>query len=251
MRIIPVMDLKGGLVVHAVGGRRHEYQPIRSVLVDSCQPAEVAKAFQEKLGLGDLYVADLDAIGGQEPALDLLRSLADLGLKLRVDAGVRTVLSAKALAESGATSVIAGLETVGSPEFLEQLVSALGSDAVWFSLDLKQGVALGDLRDWPSSDPLSIASRVLEVGIRRMIVLDLARVGKGSGIGTEELCRRLRGCHEGIELIAGGGVRHPEDLATLEELGLSGVLVGTALHNGSIGAIHTSRTGRSSPQPRS
>ena len=35
MRIVPVIDLMGGCVVHARGGRRETYRPIRSALTAS------------------------------------------------------------------------------------------------------------------------------------------------------------------------------------------------------------------------
>jgi phosphoribosylformimino-5-aminoimidazole carboxamide ribotide isomerase len=37
-----------------------------------------------------------------------------------------------------------------------------------------------------------------------------------------------------IELIAGGGVRDIEDLVSLRNVGVSGVLLATALHSGAI-----------------
>src|SRR5947209_7775724 len=62
MRIIPVLDLKAGLAVHAVAGDRAYYQPIRSILHQGSDPIGLARAYRDKLGLSDLYVADLDAI---------------------------------------------------------------------------------------------------------------------------------------------------------------------------------------------
>jgi phosphoribosylformimino-5-aminoimidazole carboxamide ribotide isomerase len=64
MRVVPVLDLKGGHVVHGVGGRREEYRPVVSRLTDSSAPADVATAFRDRFGLSELYVADLDDIAG-------------------------------------------------------------------------------------------------------------------------------------------------------------------------------------------
>ena len=44
MRIVPVLDLKGGIVVHARRGQRADYAPLRSPLVDGCEPVAVARA---------------------------------------------------------------------------------------------------------------------------------------------------------------------------------------------------------------
>ena len=69
MGILPVLDLKQGLVVHGVAGRRDEYQPIVSRLTNSARPLDVAKALREHFGFDQLYLADLDAIRGLPPAL--------------------------------------------------------------------------------------------------------------------------------------------------------------------------------------
>ena len=80
--ILPDLDLMGGVVVRGVAGRRDSYQPISSRLVDSAEPIQVARAFQEQLGLDRLYVADHGAtavIAGLEtlPGPRLLERLVD------------------------------------------------------------------------------------------------------------------------------------------------------------------------------
>src|SRR5262249_52086733 len=75
MRVVPVLDLKGGVVVRGVGGRRREYRPVVSRLVGSCAPADVAAAFAHHFGLRELYVADLDAIAGAPTSLAIYGEL--------------------------------------------------------------------------------------------------------------------------------------------------------------------------------
>ena len=64
MRVIPVIDLKGGLAVHAVRGDRERYRPLRSRIAEGSDPVDLTHAVRERFGLDELYVADLDAIGG-------------------------------------------------------------------------------------------------------------------------------------------------------------------------------------------
>jgi uncharacterized protein related to proFAR isomerase len=61
-RVIPVIDILHGQVVHGIAGNRSSYQPIQSRLTASTHPLDVAKAFHEVFGFTKLYVADLDAI---------------------------------------------------------------------------------------------------------------------------------------------------------------------------------------------
>ena len=237
MRIIPVIDLKGGLVVRGVGGRREEYRPVVSRLTDSAEPLAVGRALLETFRPRELYLADLDALAGAEPARDAYAALRSLGVALWVDAGLRDAADAEALAAAGIEGVVVGLETIQGPEALRRVVRAVGSERVVFSLDMKAGLLLGDFTVWGVSGPadaMGIAKQVAELGVSRLIVLDLARVGGGEGTGTEELCRHLAATHPGVELIAGGGVAGGEDLRRLEACGVAGALVASALHDGRI-----------------
>src|ERR1700683_5265186 len=138
MKILPVIDLKGGLVVRGLAGRREHYQPIVSRLISSCSPIDVAKAFRDRLGLKEIYLADLDAIAGGSPALATYAAIQAAGMRLWVDAGVRDPEDAARL--SGAVHrLIVGLETVEGPEALVGICSRPGADAVIFSLDLQDG----------------------------------------------------------------------------------------------------------------
>src|SRR5437763_9801240 len=98
LRVVPVLDLQGGVVVRGVAGRRREYRPVVSRLTDSCDPADVAAAFVRHFGLRELYVADLDAIAGSPPALATYAALHALGCSLWVDAGLRGAEQAGPLA---------------------------------------------------------------------------------------------------------------------------------------------------------
>jgi phosphoribosylformimino-5-aminoimidazole carboxamide ribotide isomerase len=233
VRIIPVIDLMGGVVVRGVGGRRAEYRPVRSVLTDSAEPVAVARALLAASGASELYIADLDAIAGEPPAFGVYASVRELGAALWVDAGVRDAGDAKILADAGVDSVVAGLETVRDSEALGAVVNAIGPERVAFSLDLKGGRLLGRADMWGT--PASAADRAIKAGVRRLIVLDLERVGEGGGTGTEELCAAIRARHPGIDLIAGGGVRNEDDLRRLELLGVNGTLIASALHDRKLG----------------
>ena len=225
VRLIPVLDVLHGVVVRGVGGRRGEYRPIVSRLTASTDPVEVARSLVAAFHPAELYLADLDGIAGAPPAVGVYRAIRELGVRLWVDAGVRDGAGARAIAAAGC-DVVAGLETVPGPEALREIVAAVRADRVVFSLDLRDGVPL---RDWPNPAPTAIAS-----GITRLIVLDLARVGGGSGTGTDELCRQLASNDPHVEVIAGGGVAGPADVDRLAAYGVRGVLVASALHDGRI-----------------
>jgi phosphoribosylformimino-5-aminoimidazole carboxamide ribotide isomerase len=70
------------------------------------------------------------------------------------------------------------------------------------------------------------------MGVSGVIVLDLARVGSGEGVNVDFLKKVLEDIS--IDVYVGGGVRDIKDLVELKNLGVSGVLVATALHSGKI-----------------
>jgi phosphoribosylformimino-5-aminoimidazole carboxamide ribotide isomerase len=229
MRLIPVLDLMDGVVVRGVGGQRAEYRPLVSPLAASPAPLDVARGFAAHFGLTELYLADLDAIAGAEPALGVYTALRVAGFRLWVDAGIREAGRAEVLAGAGVEGIVAGLETLAGPGLLAELAGRFG-ERVIFSLDLRAGVPLGNT-GW-GLDAWSIARQAVAAGVRRVLVLDLARVGEGGGTGTEELCARLASVHPEVELIAGGGVRGIADVRRLGEAGVAAVLVASALHEG-------------------
>ncbi|HZZ74244.1 MAG TPA: HisA/HisF-related TIM barrel protein [Pirellulales bacterium] len=241
MKIVPVLDLLGGKVVRGVAGRRSEYRPIESRLVTGAEPARVAAALQA-FGLTQFYVADLDAIAGQQPAWPIYRELAALGLQLWIDAGVGDVARGAAFAQfagdcPAVTGVIAGLESLAGPAVLEHLLAQLGAERLIFSLDMQKGRPMTGGSEWAAGgtaaiglDPLTIGRQAVALGVRRMIVLDLAQVGIG-GLSTLDLCRRL-GEFSALQLISGGGVRAADDLAAIQSAGCDAALVASALHDG-------------------
>ena len=235
MKILPVIDLLDGIVVRGVAGRRDEYRPVVSRLAENADAQTVARAFRDRLGLNELYVADLDAILYERPNLSIYGSLADDGFDIMVDAGLRDVERASQTIEAGATAVIAALETSPGWTLLRELCVAIGPERLIFSLDMREGEPLGRLSSPVTSNPWDIARQAIDAGVARMIVLDLAGVGVDAGVPTLPLCRRLRRSFPQLRLITGGGVRSVDDLRELQTLGIEGVLLASALHNGTIG----------------
>jgi phosphoribosylformimino-5-aminoimidazole carboxamide ribotide isomerase len=237
-RVIPVIDLKGGIAVHAVGGRRDQYQTLRSVWQASASPIALTAALRDGLGIDRLYVADLGAIEGRPPDAPLYELLDREGLQVWLDAGVRNRTALEPLMRPGLNSlqIVVGLESVEGPAELGEIIDHVDRDRMIFSLDLDEGkprTARGAA--WPSDDSLEIASQIIDLGIRRLILLDLARVGTGRGVGTESLLARIQARCGGIDIAVGGGILDIDDVLRLKEQGVAAVLVGSALHDGRIG----------------
>lgn len=253
MRIIGVIDLKDGAAVHARGGRRDTYAAIEQsagLAVDG-NPLTLARLYAGTFGLAEIYVADLDAIasrGAGRPhgrplrnSLDssgwqneIIRRISTVGADLMVDAGIACADDAQRVADTGAATLVVGLETLPSFDALAE-VCAHSQSPVAFSLDLRAGVPMTGDAASNARTPEAIARQAAEAGAASIIVLDVARVGVGGGPDMGML-RRIRAAVPDIPLLAGGGVRDPGDLRELAQLGCTGALVATALHDGRLTA---------------
>jgi phosphoribosylformimino-5-aminoimidazole carboxamide ribotide isomerase len=245
MRIIPVIDVLGGQVVRAVGGRRSEYRPIRSRLTDSTDPVEVAKVLVAATGADELYFADLNGICG---------GFWNKGVDQRVIEGVLGATGAWVMADVGWRSPkdgdrfpahaqiipVVASETVSCPGAAACIQDA-GYKEWAFSIDLRAGELIGKWTDWREdgvNDCRSVASMALAGYNRtragRMLVVDLARVGVNGGPAIEE-CRLVRSVIPAeVRLYVGGGVRDRDDVRRLEAAGADSVLVASALHDGTL-----------------
>jgi phosphoribosylformimino-5-aminoimidazole carboxamide ribotide isomerase len=231
LKVIPVIDILNGLAVHAVRGRRQEYQPLQSSLCKSTKPLEVAKAFKT-LGFSDLYIADLDAITGSQVNFQTLNCIADeTGLRLMVDAGVANLETAEKLLGNRVSKIIVGTETLENKGFVGEAMRIWGNDRIIVSLDFKGEKVLVKLGFKGCKDPLCLLGEFRRMGVLDFIVLDLTRVGSCEGVNLDFLKKALE---ENVNVYVGGGVRDIDDLIWLENLGVSGVLVATALHSGKI-----------------
>jgi phosphoribosylformimino-5-aminoimidazole carboxamide ribotide isomerase len=245
MQIIPVLDIAGGIAVHAQAGDRTQYAPVESDLTPGQVGAPVAilRAFHAILGLHECYVADLDAIQGGAVQRTVLRELAEFHTgfagALMVDAGTHLPEGALEVLSCGASEVVVGLETLRAFSDLAAIINLVGSNRVVFSLDLRLGSPIlhRSMQDARGAGPeaVSLAEQAASTGVASILVLDVGRVGTGVGVDlgvVETLRQRLR--H--VRLLAGGGVLTRLDLERMRDAGCDGALVASALHSGRLSA---------------
>ena len=222
MRIIPVLDLKGGEVVRAEKGQRDSYRPIVTPLSASSDAVAVAEGLRKLFPFRTFYIADLDAIEGRAPniaALARLRAMPDAP-ELWVDAGFADAERlAAALAEPSLCPVL-GSESQQDDSLLRRFRDH--PDLI-LSLDFFGDGFHGppSLLDQPDLWP------------ERVIVMTLAKVGAAAGpdfARLEEIKRKAKN----RSVIAAGGVRDEADIRALSSLGIAAALVSTALHDGTL-----------------
>ena len=77
------------------------------------------------------------------------------------------------------------------------------------------------------------------------LIITGAAVGSGEGPPHQETCLGWKERFPELELITGGGVRNLDDLLALKKAGVDGVLIASALHDGSLGRAELERLSQS------
>lgn len=222
MQVIPVIDLKGGIVVHARKGERANYRPIETPLAPGGRPGDVVAGLLSLHAFATLYIADLDAIGGaarNEAAIaDIKRRFPQL--VLWVDSGLATLEAARGWLDRDIGHLVLGSEMLADGAAAASLAA---DPRVVLSLDFRgpdfQGPAelLENAAAWP----------------RRVIAMTLDRVGSHAGPDLDRL-RAVKDLAGRREVYAAGGVRDAADLRALDQASIAGALVATSLHDGRI-----------------
>jgi len=223
MEVIPVIDLRGGLVVHARMGRRELYRPIRTPLARTSRPVDVVDGIISIYPFSTLYIADLDAIEGsgnnQPSILDLKEAFPRV--RFWVDSGVGDC-------ETAARWLPLGMDLILGSETQTDI-----STVSYFSGDHRFVLSL-DFRGNAFQGPPTLLMHT-DCWPARVIVMTLDRVGSQSGPDLERL-RAIKAIAKNKAIYAAGGVRSADDLWSLASADITGALVASSLHNGQITA---------------
>ncbi|MBN1329120.1 MAG: hypothetical protein JXA54_06575 [Candidatus Heimdallarchaeota archaeon] len=237
MKIIPVLDLLDGKVVHGFGGKRKEYRPLaNSILVNSAEPLDVARAYKEKLDLSWIYIADLNSIQNIHVDINkqkIAQIVAEQKIDIMMDAGCKTIENVTNILNLQINQVIIGTETLASLDDLTSMVDAYGGEKIILSIDLLNGKLLANSSILQTHSVFDIVEFAENLSLKGLIVLELQKVGSETGPISPELMK-IKEQVNTIDVFAGGGVRTISDLIELKDNQFAGVLIATAFHKGSI-----------------
>jgi phosphoribosylformimino-5-aminoimidazole carboxamide ribotide isomerase len=222
MEIIPVIDLRGGIVVHARMGRRELYRSIQTPLARTSDPIDVVGGVMSIYPFETFYVADLDAIGGSgsnHAAIVKLKQ-AFPQVTFWLDNGIADIELAEKWLQQDLGYLVLGSET----QVDSSVVDRFSEDPRFvLSLDFRQAEFQGP------STLLTHADR----WPHRVIVMTLDRVGTRSGPDMDRL-RAIKAAAKARAIYAAGGVRDARDLRNLANAGIAGALVASSLHDGRV-----------------
>ncbi|MEQ1695557.1 MAG: HisA/HisF-related TIM barrel protein [Hyphomicrobiaceae bacterium] len=219
MFVIPVIDIRHGVVVRAVAGDRANYQPISSPLFDGCDPRAAIRGLMALHPFPVIYAADLDGIEGRGRNLELVRAMAAQapGATIWLDNGSGFMGVCDMLADKRFWAVV-GTESITLVAYL-RLLERFAKRTI-LSLDFRQDAYLG-------SKQLLLNA---ELWPDHVVVMTLGRVGTSQGPDLDRIAGIFKRARKGTKVFAAGGVRNGDDLRALAAMGVAGALVSTALH---------------------
>ncbi|MFX1337092.1 MAG: HisA/HisF-related TIM barrel protein [Promethearchaeota archaeon] len=232
-RIIPVIDILNSMAVHAIKGERDKYKPLKSKILNSSDPLEIIKILNHKFQFNEVYIADLDAIIKKNPNHNLLLKILEIpGLNVMLDPGITHKNEILIYSKYNLSKLILGVETIKNFEVIEEGLRVMGNNRLSISVDMYQGKIISNLKELKNQDPLKLVKILNKLKIKEIILLDLFRVGQKIG-GIPPLFMRFRNQFQG-NLLIGGGVKEFNDLEMMQKNNFSGVLIATALYDGSL-----------------
>lgn len=225
MKLVAVIDLLDGQVVHARRGDRANYAPLNSRLCEGSDPLAVASALTALYPFEAIYVADLNAIERRGDNLRARRSIAQAvhDTELWIDAGISTVDGVDQFRAEGYGSIVIGSESLRDCKLLDQLRYI--DEQYVLSLDFRHSRFLGPAQLHVSAD----------LWPKRVLAMNLDFVGSSMGPDLQ-LIRMLHDAATSSLIYAAGGLRDEADLDAACQAGASGALLATSLHDGSLSA---------------
>lgn len=233
-KVIPVIDILNSETVHAIKGERDKYKPLETDLTKSSNPLDLMSAIQKTYSLNEFYIADLDSIIKNEPNIKLINQiLQNEDLNLMLDPGIKSLDDLELFVSTiKIDQLIFGIETIKSLDIISRGIERIGRDKLIVSIDLYKGKIISEVPEIKCMNPIQIVKELNDFNIKKIILLDLFRVGQKLG-GIPNLYLKIKNIFRG-NILVGGGLKNYNDIKKFYENRFSGVLVGTAIYDGTI-----------------
>lgn len=228
MRVIPAIDLLNGKVVRLHKGDYDE------ATIYNEHPVDEAIKFKEA-GFDHIHIVDLNgAKEGKFVNLDHIQTIIDkLDISVQTGGGIRSFEDAEMLIEHGISNVICSSMAVKNSEEWLKVLDTYGDKAI-LGMDLKNGkVAYSGWLETLDQSLEEFLKPMIDRGLSTVLCTDISKDGTLEGPNVE-LYKKLSSQFPALNFIASGGVSNSNDLKTLKDQQLYGVVVGRAYYENKI-----------------
>ena len=230
MIIIPAVDIKEGKCVRLLQGRMEDTTHY------SDDPVKMAQKW-EACGAVLIHVIDLDgAFAKQVKNLKTIQDiLAGINVPIQVGGGIRDLKTIEMYINAGVSKVIIGSEALYNPGLVKDACKRFEGKIV-VGIDARNGmVAVEGWAQTSETRAIDLAKEFESCGVAAINFTDIHRDGMQTGPNIEETAALADSVS--IPIVASGGVHTIQDIKNLLEIeskGVTGVITGRALYEGSL-----------------
>lgn len=224
IKLWPAIDLIEGKSVRLTEGDYNTSE-------EMSRSAEESIQFYNQFQCVDrIHIVDLMGAKHQTPTeSNYIASLVQHAHKpVEVGGGIRDEAALRHYFEAGVDYCIVGTQAIQHPEWLESM-SALFPGKLYLSIDAyNRTIKVNGWLESTQEDLITFAQSIAHLPIGGMIYTDISKDGKMGGPNFETTAELVKAVN--LPIIASGGIRHQEDLAQLEAIGVEAAIVGKAAH---------------------
>jgi phosphoribosylformimino-5-aminoimidazole carboxamide ribotide isomerase len=229
IQIIPAIDIIEGKCV------RLEQGDYRLKKVYEADPLDMALRFQD-YGIKRLHMVDLDGARSKHvvnwKVLEKISSKTSLIIDF--GGGVKTGKDLKIIFENGASMATIGSIAITDKDLFKSWILMYGPDKIILAADIKdRKIAITGWQKVTEIDIIDFLKEYTENGVSQVLCTDISKDGMLSGVSID-LYKNIIVNFPTVNLLASGGVTSLEDIRTLNEMGIPGVIIGKALYEGKI-----------------
>ena len=227
MLIMPAVDIKDGKCVQLVQGEPG------SEMVKIDNPEKVAKHWED-LGAKNIHVIDLSGTIDGETSFEVIEKIIDeVSAPIQLGGGIRDVDYAKKLLDLDIERIIIGTMGIQHPEIITQLSEEYGSERIMISLDSKDNkVVIKGWQEKIDKSPEELSQEFKDHGAGSILFTNVDVEGLLGGFYTEPVEKLKKSVD--LPIVYSGGITTVNDIKKLNENGVEGVVIGSALYTNKI-----------------
>lgn len=227
MLIIPAVDIKNGKCVQLIQGKPGTEQVVLE------NPHKIAKSWENK-GANMLHIIDLDGALGTQDNTSIVKKIVEIiDIPIQMGGGIRDINYAKKLLDIGIDRIIIGTMAIKEPENIKKLSDEYGEERIMVSLDSKDGeVVIKGWTEKTSKSATEFGQFLEEYGAGSILFTNVDYEGLLKGFNEQPVIDLVNSVN--IPVVYSGGISTIKDIEKLQNTGVKGIVVGSAIYKGTI-----------------
>lgn len=227
MLIIPAVDIKNGKCVQLIQGKPGTEQVVLE------NPHKIAKSWENK-GANTLHIIDLDGALGTQDNTSIVKKIVEIiDVPIQMGGGIRDINYAKKLLDIGIDRIIIGTMAIKEPENIKKLSDEYGEERIMVSLDSKDGeVVIKGWTEKTNKSATEFAQFLEEYGAGSILFTNVDYEGLLKGFNEQPVIDLVNSVN--IPVVYSGGISTIKDIEKLQNTGVKGIVVGSAIYKGAI-----------------